>query len=768
MNLSGAEYAGDVDAVKRALEAGEDVNPNSPLLPLNTAVGMGHEAIALLLIKAGADVNKPPGFPPLVTACCKKGVLNLVNALLAAGANVNATANFITDNRSKITPLMEAAKNGHTEIVRELLGAGADVRLRDGGSNRTAREWAQEGGHTDAVALLTEAERETTFSATEQLIAAAKSGDCAALKSVLEKCSNPDHCECVPSGMTALMFAARHGHAEAIKLLVAAGANVNATTDPANNDQARARSSYSLGGERFVNCRLARTALMNAAEYNQPEALRLLLYAGAQVNAADHLGLTALMLAARKGHFECVKDLLEAHADTEKSDLDGTTALLLATNAIHIPVVTMLLAAGAKPDAKNKHKSFPLQAALKTGNSELTNPLLRKFLADRPKLTKTDRKTLGLLIATVAKATREYQVDDSSPPAPNAKGRAFYSQTGTTHESRLLPDAEVQVLAQLLIDAGAEINAQDPRDGTPLMICAGEGHIALAELLLRYGADINAQHAKSGETALFTAIRTPRLPVLEFLLQHKADPNIPNDSGETPLLKAEKWKQAREILIKYGAKLEVKETPRLAVARRKEGEERAKRLAKNDKKWGPETPKLDFSAAGSSAKFHAAVAKLAERCGNPCVPVAAAPGLYRCDVRSTRTVELEKLHREFIGDGCYLFQRDATDATALMLAPTADRYAVIAALQTNGQNYDVGPGGIIEFLKELETEQPFILLGAGNDFITGRFLTALKKPAALAKKLYEFCPDVVDQGCGDVKALADELKKSHSLYLWWD
>lgn len=46
-----------------------------------------------------------------------------------------------------------------------------------------------------------------------------------------------------------------------------------------------------------------------------------------------------------------------------------------------------------------------------------------------------------------------------------------------------------------------------------------------------------------------------------------------------------------------------------------------------------------------------------------------------------------------------------------------------------------------------------------------------KTPAdmdAFAREVYEFCPDVVDQGVGTVHALAREMRKTGALYLWWD
>ena len=75
---------------------------------------------------------------------------------------------------------------------------------------------------------------------------------------------------------------------------------------------------------------------------------------------------------------------------------------------------------------------------------------------------------------------------------------------------------------------------------------------------------------------------------------------------------------------------------------------------------------------------------------------------------------------------------------------------------------------VIAWLRELEAEQPFELTGIGFDFLSGRFAAPVKDPAGLAKRMYEFCPDIVDQGVGDVAALAEELRTKQTLYFWWD
>ncbi|MBD2446692.1 DUF4253 domain-containing protein [Nostoc sp. FACHB-152] len=83
--------------------------------------------------------------------------------------------------------------------------------------------------------------------------------------------------------------------------------------------------------------------------------------------------------------------------------------------------------------------------------------------------------------------------------------------------------------------------------------------------------------------------------------------------------------------------------------------------------------------------------------------------------------------------------------------PTTDKYDVVALHQTNGCNYGVGPGYVVQWLRELEATQPFVLTIIAHDTLEGRFLTPIQDPEGLAKSMYEFCPDIVDQGCGSLE-----------------
>ncbi|MBN8441793.1 MAG: ankyrin repeat domain-containing protein [Thauera sp.] len=117
---------------------------------LMLAVLAGHDKVAEVLMKAGAPINQE-GWTPLHYAAFE-GRLELLEKLLAAGADVNAVA------PNKSSALMLAARNGHVGVVRRLLKLPqVDLDLvNDGGL--TADNWALQNSNSD-IADLIRAER---------------------------------------------------------------------------------------------------------------------------------------------------------------------------------------------------------------------------------------------------------------------------------------------------------------------------------------------------------------------------------------------------------------------------------------------------------------------------------------------------------------------------------------------------------------------------------------------------------------------------------
>ncbi|MDP6468164.1 MAG: DUF4253 domain-containing protein [Pirellulaceae bacterium] len=149
------------------------------------------------------------------------------------------------------------------------------------------------------------------------------------------------------------------------------------------------------------------------------------------------------------------------------------------------------------------------------------------------------------------------------------------------------------------------------------------------------------------------------------------------------------------------------------------------------------------------------------------------PALLLFDVADARGQSLVDQHRlEMIKQDWFLF-RFAHDARrrqdVIGLLPTSEKYVVLAYLQTDGLNYNISTERIIDWLRQLETEQPFVVTEAGLDYVGGKFLQRVDDPRQLAERMFAFCPDIVDQGVGSVSNLEKELAKpSPQLYLWWD
>lgn len=94
------------------------------------------------------------------------------------------------------------------------------------------------------------------------------------------------------------------------------------------------------------------TLLMIAAEENKPEAIKLLLKAGSEINAQDHVGYTALAIAASNGYEEVLRLLIAAKADPNIPQQDGVSPLMWALENDRSNVLELLLDAGANPNAQ--------------------------------------------------------------------------------------------------------------------------------------------------------------------------------------------------------------------------------------------------------------------------------------------------------------------------------------------------------------------------------------------------------------------------------
>lgn len=105
---------------------------------------------------------------------------------------------------------------------------------------------------------------------------------------------------------------------------------------------------------------------------------------------------------------------------------------------------------------------------------------------------------------------------------------------------------------EILLDAGADVNATNAFCGTALQHAAAEGDFDSAGILLQYGADPNAKGGSRG-TALIAAVRRRKFELSELLLNHGADPNQLDGYRFSSPLSVATDREMIGLLLAYGA-----------------------------------------------------------------------------------------------------------------------------------------------------------------------------------------------------------------------
>ena len=187
-----------------------------------------------------------------------------------------------------------------------------------------------------------------------------------------------------------------------------------------------------------------------------------------------------------------------------------------------------------------------------------------------------------------------------------------------------------------------------------------------------------------------------------------------------------------------------------------------------------EAPPLDFSTQADAA-FATACAALAKAERFAWQAAADIPGTRLATVPTAtadRILEPAAVAARLaqglvvVGDGARALRGGQTTLRAI---PSRDWADALRCAGTNGCNYDLMTDDVIRWLRKLEAEQPFDITAVAHDLVEGRFRSPIAKPTAMAKRMYRFCPDLVDQGCGTVGKLAKELAgDTPLLYFWWD
>ena len=301
MPLSLASANGNALMIERLLRAGADPNAALPEgeTPLMEAAGTGNVAAVKTLLAHGAAVNardRAKGQDALMWAAAQ-GHAPAAQALIEAGADVHARS------KGKFTPLLFAVRRGAIDVVRVLLGAGADVN-----------ETVQGAAFSTGVAGPTE---DSTSASGLAII----NGQFDIAMLLLEHGANPNAADSRGSLLHALAWMRRPGSGtgpappqpvgdslELARALLARGANPNTRIAwkeiPFDRDDGEAKSPPNISVGRDFLSMVGATAFFLAAKNGDVALMRVLAANGADARLATVQNVTPFMAAAGLGYWD--------------------------------------------------------------------------------------------------------------------------------------------------------------------------------------------------------------------------------------------------------------------------------------------------------------------------------------------------------------------------------------------------------------------------------------------------------------------------------
>lgn len=275
------------------------------------------------------------------------------------------------------------------------------------------------------------------------------------------------------------------------------------------------------GGLR-INARLAKVnrTLLHVIAYNYQRcpAVQRLVENGCRINSTDFSGDTALHIAVRYHKIHVASQLISLGADVRAKNIYGETPLQLAVvNKRHVDLLKEMIPNGDRYSRMNFYGLDSLRIAIAGCRNR---DWIRQKLVNRAEtISSVSQHSLVKMLLNAGADVNAKDINDCSPIQC-----AVY--TGDL------------VLVKTLIDAGADIDNRNATGVTALhdaVLCCNE---AMVHLLLSRGVNVAAGHTLSGDTALHWSallnIDSSHQGIMRKLMEFGSDLNQSNAVSRTP------------------------------------------------------------------------------------------------------------------------------------------------------------------------------------------------------------------------------------------
>ncbi|CAK9186958.1 unnamed protein product [Ilex paraguariensis] len=533
-----AVHTGNVTLVRKLLSMGADVNQKLFRGFATTAsVREGHLEILEILLKAGAsqlaceealleaschgrarlvevlmesDLVRPHiAVHALVTACCR-GFVDVVDALLKCGVDVNSTDRVLLQSSKPplhtnvdCTALVGAVVSRQVAVVRLLLqaaGVRTQIKVPLG-----AWSWDTASGEEFRVGAGLAEPYAITWCAVEYFEASG------AIFQMLLQHISPNN---LHYGRSLLHHAILCGNTGATKVLLNCGTDIESPVKTSEKTEFR--------------------PIHMAARLGLSTILQCLIDSGCDLNATTNTGETALTICAKYKQADCLRVLATAGADFGLVNIAGQSASSIAgSNRWCLgfqQAVLNLIRVGKVPKSSNISVFSPLMFAARSGDVQALRALIEQGEIN---LDSQDDKGFSAVMVTAMEGHVEafrllvYEGADVKLSNKLGKTAITLSKLNQNHDQfeKVLLEFALEKGSQcargfyalhyaarrgdlnavkLLTSRGYDVNVADGDGNTPLMLAAREGHGSVCKLLISSGARCDVKNAK-GETVLSLA-----------------------------------------------------------------------------------------------------------------------------------------------------------------------------------------------------------------------------------------------------------------------